>query len=151
MNDNLEIWGRLAYVHKDCDGNILGEGACHNQIQRYMLEQVVDAIAAGTCSDVANMEVGTGVGASNTSTHLVISASSNELAVATEGGTNITVAFASTFTALTATITEAGLFPHGTTGISSTSYMMAYNDGLNVVLTSSDTLLLTWTISTAST
>ena len=147
MKDGLKFEGILDYVVYNKHGKVKQKGRAKNQIQTLLLENVIDAIdtAAFTDTALAAMAIGTGTGAGVASDSL-ISLASNELLSGQTQPTSVTLQNVATFTAVTGTVTEAGLFD----AEACTDDMFCYNDGLSIALTSSDSLEITWTITASS-
>ena len=140
MKDSFGIYGTLHYTLYDNKGNIKDEGTIRNQIQDDLREAIVDALETGSMTAVTAMAIGTGNSQASSDT-VLSSKSSDEDITPSQPSADQFKAEAS-FTNVTATITEAGLFPTSACDAN----MYTYNDGLNVVMTSSDTLALDWTI-----
>ena len=155
MNDNFGLYGNFSWRHFDKDGKLLDEGGTDNRICD-TLRQVFTAVSMqGSCATVKSMAIGTGNGQDVTSNALASLATVENHNDGASAGSHWSASqpsagrsqFITTFTAAdTWTITEAGLFlTYG-----STASMVAYNDALNVPMTSGDTLQGTWTILTYS-
>lgn len=145
MKDKLTFHNTVKYTLYDKDGNIKDTGITENQTQDNVLDFVIDAIDTGTCSDVVAMAVGTGTGQGVATSALASSVSNEDTGAGAQAGDGESVVFTATFTAITGTITEAGLFPM----TAATTYMMFYDGSLSVALTSSDSLQIDWTVSIA--
>ena len=147
MNDGLRFYGRLDYILYDEDGNIKDCGYVKNNVQDLLLTGVIDALDTGTfpTAQPGWMAIGTGDAAGSASSNLM-SKVSNEALTSQTQPTSVSLANVATFTGVNATIQEAGLFNVA----ACTSGMLLYNHALNVVMTSADSLQITWTLSVAS-
>ena len=148
MNDGIRLVGKLEYVAKNKDGEIIGTGFYYNAIQEDLLEGLIDGLDTGTMSDIDCMAIGTGTGQGLADTTLSSYASyeSNASSFGKSQTSATVLSSQATFTATAAwTITEAGLFTDGT----GAAGMFTYNDGLSQALTSGDTLQITWTVTAA--
>jgi len=141
IHDPLCLTDTIDYILWDKDGRVKDQGHLVNQVQTLCKEIVVDALDTGTITAINWMAVGTGAG-QNVAAAALSSKVSNEVLTAQTQPTSVTLQNVTTFTAITGTVTEAGLFNVA----ACTSGMQTYTDSLNVVMTSSDTLQLTWTI-----
>ena len=143
MKDGLKFVGILDYVVRDKNGKVKDKGRAKNQIQTLLLENVIDAIDTASFTDTAldGMAIGTGTGIGVGGDALSSLSSAEALSGQTQP-TAVTLQNVATFTAVTGTITEAGLFD----AAACISDMYTYNDGLSIALTSSDSLQITWTI-----
>ena len=146
MNDSIDLYGIIEYSLFDKDGNVKDSGVIRNRVQTLVRERIIDALDTGTLgTEIVAMAVGTGTGASVASANLWSKASDEDLTSQTQP-TSTTLANVATFRSVTGTIKEAGLFDDS----ACTDDMYFYNDSLNVVMTSSDSLQITWTISCTS-
>jgi len=147
MKDGLKFEGILDYVVYNKHGKVKQKGRAKNQIQTLLLENVIDAIdtAAFTDTALAAMAIGTGTGQA-VGDDALASKASNELLSGQTQPSSVTLQNVATFTAVTGTVTEAGLFD----AEACTDDMFCYNDGLSIALTSSDSLEITWTITASS-
>jgi len=146
MKDGLSFHNTVKYTLYDENGIVKETGISENQTQDNVLTMVINAIDGGTCSDVVAMAVGTGTGAGVASDNLNSSASNEDTGAGVGSGSpEDTMVFSATFTSITGTVTEAGLFPTTAADI----YMMFYDDSLSVALTATDSLQIDWTVSVA--
>lgn len=131
--------------HKD--GSVFAEGEKHNQVQTLVKESVIDALDTGSMNAIIEMAIGTASGASASSTHLWSQSSYEDITGGQTQPTSTSLQNVGSFTNVSGTITEAGLF--SVTGCASGMYF--YDDGLNVTLSASDTLQITWTVNCTGT
>lgn len=146
MKEQIEFKDNVIVRHYSKDGEFLGEYTSHNQTQDAVLDEVIDALDSGTCSDIITMGIGTGTGQNAAATALG-SLSSYETGAAcssTQAGDGESVEFSATFTAAGSwAIEEAGL----STAADCASGLMFYDDSISVSMTSGDTLQIDWTVS----
>ena len=146
INDGIGFQGKIEYTLFDENGNVKDYGIIHNQVQTLVRERVIDALDTGTFgTEIVAMAVGTGDNQSVNAAALASKVSDEDLTSQTQP-TSTTLQNVATFRSITGTIKEAGLFDAS----ACTSDMYFYNDSLNVVMTSSDSLQITWTISCTS-
>ena len=139
---NIVEWKKI-----DSGGNVVDSGILENQVQTLVKERVIDALDTGTLtSAIAAMAVGTGTNQDAAAAALASKASDEDLSAQTQP-TSTSLQNVASFTKITGTITEAGLFD--ATGCTDDMYF--YNDGLNVALTATDTLQITWTVNCTGT
>jgi len=147
MNDGLGFKNKVEWKKFNASGELVDSGVLHNQVQTLVKERVIDALDTGTLNAaVTAMAIGTGTGQSASSAALASKASDEDLSAQTQP-TATSLQNVASFTAVTGTVTEAGLFDAS----GCTDDMYFYNDGLSVALTSSDTLQITWTINCTGT
>ena len=142
MNDGLKLKNIVKWEKFDKDGNLVESGVHENQVQTLVKERVIDALETGSLtSPITAMAIGTGSGVGVSGTGLASKASNEDLSSQTQP-TGTSLENVASFTGVSGTITEAGLFDAS----GCTDDMYFYDDGLSVTLTSSDTLQITWTI-----
>jgi len=149
INSGIGFEGKIEYILFDEDGNIKDEGVIKNQVQNLLMEEVINAIDTGTMPALAGMAVGTYSGSDIgvASDHLHSKVSDEDITGGQTQPTAYSLQNVGTFTSITGTIVEAGLFD----AAGCADDMYCYDDSLNVVMTSSDSLQITWTISVTST
>jgi len=142
MNDGLQFKNTVEWKKFDANGNLIDSGIHENQVQTLVKERVIDALDTGTLtSPIAAMAIGTGTGQAVSDAALASKSSDEDLSSQTQP-TATSLENVASFTGVTGTITEAGLFD--ASGCADDMYF--YDDSLSVALTSSDTLQITWTI-----
>jgi hypothetical protein len=130
------------------DGVVVDSGeVIHNQVQTLVKEEVIDALNDDTTylGDIVAMGVGTGTGQNAAAAALATKVSDEDCSQSQPTATSLKNT--ASFTGITGTVTEAGLFPASVC----TANMYFYNGGLSVALTSSDTLQIEWTINCTGT
>jgi len=151
INDGIGFQGKIEYTLFDENGNVKDYGIIHNQVQTLVRERVIDALDTGTFgTEIVAMAVGYGdqggtYNGSVGSAHLWSKASDEDLTSQTQP-TSTTLQNVATFRSITGTIKEAGLFDASACA----DDMYFHNHTLNVVMTASDSLQITWTISCTS-
>lgn len=147
MKDGLGFTNRIDWKKFNADGLLVDSGILENQVQTLVKERVIDALDTGTLTtEIVAMAVGTGTGQNAAAAALASKASDENLSSQTQP-TATSLQNVASFTAITGTITEAGLFD----ATACTDDMYFYNGGLSVALTASDTLQITWTINCTGT
>jgi len=146
INSGIAFEGKIEYTLFDKDGNVKDDGVIKNQVQDLLMQRVIDAIDGGTMTALQGMAVGTGTGQAVTDSALASKASDEDITGGQTQPTATSLQNVGTFTSITGTVTEAGLFDDA----ACTDDMYCYDDSLNVVMTSSDSLQITWTISCTS-
>lgn len=147
MKESLGFKNIVEWQKIDAEGHVVDSGMVENQVQTLVKERVIDALDTGTLtSAIVAMAVGTSSGANAAAAALVSKASDEDLSAQTQP-TSTSLQNVASFTNITGTITEAGLFD--ATGCTDDMYF--YNDGLSVALTATDTLQITWTVNCTGT
>jgi len=150
MNEGFGMRGILSYRAYHDDGTVFAEGVADNQVQDNLFEFVIDAISGTSAHFIRGMAIGTGSGQDLAADVLATKDTQTDLGAGGGSTSQVSATHLSvltTFTGRTATITEAGMFP----AAACTEEMWFYNDGLNVVLTATDTLQLEWSVISSST
>ncbi len=148
INSNMKIKDNVRVRHYNKDGELLDDYWTHNQTQDAVLDQVIDALDTGSCSNIISMAIGTGTGQNAAATALS-SLSSYETGgdvTATQAGDGESVVFSTTFTAKGAwAIEEAGLFNQANCA----NGMNFYDDSISTSMNDGDTIQIDWTVSVA--
>ena len=139
MKDGFGFKNTVEWKKFDADGILVDSGKEYNQVQTLVKQRVIDALDTGSTTQIQGMAVGTGTG-QGVGDAALASKASDENTNPTDGGTSLECV--ASFTGITGTVTEAGLFD--STGCTDDMYF--YDDGLSVALTSGDTLQITWTV-----
>jgi len=146
MNEKIKFDDNVRVRHYDKQGNLIDDYWTHNQTQDAVLDEVIDALDAGTCNDIITMAIGTGSGQATSDTALG-SLSSYETGAAcssTQAGDGESVEFSATFTAGGSWAIEEACLSGAADGA---SLMMFYDDSISTSMTSGDTLQIDWTVS----
>lgn len=148
MKDGLGFKNKIEWKAIHADGTVFDTGVVYNQVQTLVKEEVIDALNddASFAGDIIEMAVGTSTGQGAADAALASLVSYETLSSQTQP-TSTSLQNVASFTNISNTVTEAGLFY--VTGCASGMYF--YNDGLSVALTASDTLQITWTVNCTGT
>ena len=137
-NLHIRVWNEKGELTADYD-------AGHNTVTDWGDAWVADQLSDSTLGVMAYMGVGTSseAGDETALTELKVQSARELLTSTTQGtgGNDNDVIYVGTFTGIAATITEAGIFE-----TAATATMAFYNDTLSQLLTSGDTLVITWTV-----
>lgn len=146
QKDGMKFNNIVEWVATDKDGNVIGSGIEHNQVQTAALTHIVDQLdenTSSTAQTISGMGVGTSTGQNAAATELASLESAHDLASGEiTQPTATSLKFSVSFTGIADTITEAGLF----TATNCESGMYFYDDNLSQVLTADDTLTINWTV-----
>ena len=146
-NDTINIKGKFILKKFDADGKLVDKREVDNVITNMGKQEVAGLICADQASSYTAFDyiaVGTGTTAASASDTALEAETSREAAtgtLTTTSVTNDTMQLVASFTGISATITEAGVF-----NASSGGTMLARQTFSGISLTSSDTLEVTYKV-----
>lgn len=145
LHDTESIRGKTRIRVWNDKGELIADYEKKNTVTALGDAHVADQLSDQGNAAMSHMAVGTGTGGTttlNTETTRVALDSTTQ----GTGGNDNDVIYVATFTGISATITEAGVFNDVSAGT-----MFIYNASLSQLLTSGDTLEITWTVTFGST
>lgn len=145
LHDNTSIRGKLNIKVWNENGDLTEDYTLKNTVTALGDAHVADQMSDQGNAAMSHMAVGTGTGGTTT---LTTENTRSALSSTTQGtaGDDNDVIYVASFTGITGTITEAGIFNDATVGV-----MMVYNEALSQLLGASDTLQITWTVTFGAT
>lgn len=134
MKDNMKV------EVFDKNGHLKSVQYVKNTVTALGDAHVADQMSDGGNAAMSHMAVGTGTGGTTT-----LNAENTRVALTSTtqgtGASDNDVVYVASFTGITGTITEAGIFNDASAGT-----MFVYNESLSQLLGASDTLQITWTV-----
>lgn len=145
LYDGQSIRGNTHIRVIDANGKITADYDVGNTVTALGDAHVADQMSDQGNAAMSHMAVGTGTGGTTT-----LNAEDTRVALDSTtqgtGGDDNDVVYVASFTGITGTITEAGIFNDASAGT-----MFVYNASLSQLLGASDTLQITWTVTFGST
>ena len=139
--DHIPIRGKLRIRVWNEKGELIEDYTKKNAVTALGDAHVADQLAsAPDNAAMSYMAVGSGTGGT-TALNTEIDNNACDSYTQGAGGADNDVIYVASFTSIANTVTEAGIFNAASLGV-----MFVYNDGLSQLLTSGDTLQITWTV-----